>query len=209
VSGSGISWAICKSAPCSREITTPAPHYSVLQAGCPSCRPTNSVKAHGITKENFLFVHGFLIYGTVFQIQWLTVDADTLSRNTLKSRLDKHWFDKDVLYNCHSELTGTGGASICMSCCKRHGQRRTAYLDRFIRIGLDNSGLEPPLAALQYVMYFRFYERHVPTCVYSINRATVSGVRQMNEVNARRARLGLGWVTVFGRVYIPSRHVTS
>ena len=46
VSGSGISWAICKSAPRSRQITTPALHHSVfLQAGCPSCRPTNSVKA--------------------------------------------------------------------------------------------------------------------------------------------------------------------
>jgi len=29
----------------------------------------------------------------------------------------------------------------------------------------------------------------------------VSGVRHMNEVNARRARLLPGWVTVFGRVY--------
>ena len=46
VSGSGISWAMCKSAPCSRQITMPAPHHSVfLEAGCPSCRPTNSVKA--------------------------------------------------------------------------------------------------------------------------------------------------------------------
>ena len=46
VSGSGISWAICKSAHRSRQITTPAPHHSVfLQAGCPSCRPTNGVKA--------------------------------------------------------------------------------------------------------------------------------------------------------------------
>ena len=45
-SGSGISWAICKSAPCSRQITTPAPHHSsFLQAGFPSCLPTNSVKA--------------------------------------------------------------------------------------------------------------------------------------------------------------------
>ena len=45
-SGSGISWAICKSAPRCRQVTTPAPHHSVfLQAGCPSCRPTNSVKA--------------------------------------------------------------------------------------------------------------------------------------------------------------------
>ena len=46
VSGSGISWAICKSAPRSRQITMPVPHHSVfLRAGCPSCRPTNSVKA--------------------------------------------------------------------------------------------------------------------------------------------------------------------
>ena len=46
VSGSGISWDICKSAPRSRQITTPTPHHSVfLHAGCPSCRPTNSVKA--------------------------------------------------------------------------------------------------------------------------------------------------------------------
>jgi len=37
---------MCKSAPRSRQITTPTPHHSVfLQAGCPSCRPTNSVKA--------------------------------------------------------------------------------------------------------------------------------------------------------------------
>ena len=46
MSGSGINWAICKSAPRSRQITTPALHYSsFLQAVCPSCRPTNSVKA--------------------------------------------------------------------------------------------------------------------------------------------------------------------
>ena len=30
VSGSGISWAICKSAPRSRQITTPAPNHSTL-----------------------------------------------------------------------------------------------------------------------------------------------------------------------------------
>ena len=41
VIGSGISWAICKSASRSRQISMPVPH----QAGCPSCRPTNSVKA--------------------------------------------------------------------------------------------------------------------------------------------------------------------
>jgi len=45
VNGSGISWAICKSAPRFRQITVPALHYSFLQAGCPSYRPTYSVKA--------------------------------------------------------------------------------------------------------------------------------------------------------------------
>ena len=46
VSGSGISWAICKSAPRSRQITMPVPHHSsFLQAGCPSCHPANNVKA--------------------------------------------------------------------------------------------------------------------------------------------------------------------
>ena len=39
------------------------------------------------------------------------VDADTL--NTFKSRLNKHWLDQDILYNFYSELTGTGGATIC------------------------------------------------------------------------------------------------
>jgi len=46
VSGSGISWAMCKSAPRWRQITTPAPNYLVfLQAGRPTRRPTNSVNA--------------------------------------------------------------------------------------------------------------------------------------------------------------------
>jgi len=58
VSGSGISWAICKSATRSRQITmshslyrpssVKCQHFTTqvfLQAGCPSCRPTNSVKA--------------------------------------------------------------------------------------------------------------------------------------------------------------------
>ena len=44
VSGSGISWAVCKSAPRSRQITTPAPHYSVLYRpdALPAAQPTAS-----------------------------------------------------------------------------------------------------------------------------------------------------------------------
>ena len=53
VSGSGISWAVCKPAPCSRQITMPAPHH------CPSCRPTNSVKA--LKDHNLLLNQNILV----------------------------------------------------------------------------------------------------------------------------------------------------
>jgi len=44
VSGSGISWAICKSAPRSRQITMPAPHHSVFYRpdALPAAQPTES-----------------------------------------------------------------------------------------------------------------------------------------------------------------------
>ena len=41
VSGSGISWAICNSLQTDNYASTPS--HSFLQAGCPYCRPTNSV----------------------------------------------------------------------------------------------------------------------------------------------------------------------
>ena len=44
MSGSVISWAICKSAPRSRQITTPAPHHSVFYRpdALPAAQPTAS-----------------------------------------------------------------------------------------------------------------------------------------------------------------------
>ena len=44
VSGSGIRWAICNSAPRSRQITTPAPHHSVFYRpdALPAAQPTVS-----------------------------------------------------------------------------------------------------------------------------------------------------------------------
>ena len=44
VSGSGSSWTICKSAPRSRQITTPAPHHSVFYRpdALPAAKPTAS-----------------------------------------------------------------------------------------------------------------------------------------------------------------------
>jgi len=44
VSGSGISWTICKSALCSRQITTLPPHHSVFNRpdALPAAQPTAS-----------------------------------------------------------------------------------------------------------------------------------------------------------------------
>jgi len=44
VSGSGISWAVCKSAPCSRQITTPVPHtrFFYRPDALPATQPTAS-----------------------------------------------------------------------------------------------------------------------------------------------------------------------
>ena len=44
VSGSGISWAICKSTPRSRQITMPTPHHSVFYRpdALPVAQPTSS-----------------------------------------------------------------------------------------------------------------------------------------------------------------------
>ena len=46
------------------------------------------------------------------------------------------------------------------------------------------------------------YEVSIPAVSFDWRRGVVvSGVRRINEVNARRARIVLKWVTVFGRVY--------
>ena len=44
VSGSGISWVICKSAPCSRQTTTPTPHHANFYRpdALPAIQPTAS-----------------------------------------------------------------------------------------------------------------------------------------------------------------------
>jgi len=49
VSGSGISWAICKLASCSRQTTTPAPHHSVFTGRMPFLPPNQQCQS---TEDN-------------------------------------------------------------------------------------------------------------------------------------------------------------
>ena len=79
VSDSGISWAICKSALCPRQITMAAPHHSVfLQAGCPSCRTTNSVKALKAFAIQMLCVHNCTVLCKLYVCvcnSWLAISS--------------------------------------------------------------------------------------------------------------------------------------
>jgi len=58
LNGSGISWAICKSAPCPRQLTMPAPHHSVLTDRMPFLPPNQEHQnAEGIKTERFGLIY--------------------------------------------------------------------------------------------------------------------------------------------------------
>jgi len=50
VSGSGISWGICKSAPCSRPITMPATHHSDFYR--PDALPATQATVKALKAQN-------------------------------------------------------------------------------------------------------------------------------------------------------------
>ena len=58
VSGSGISWAICKSEPHSRQITTPAPHHSVFYR--PNALPAAQQTASKHWKQIIIIINVFV-----------------------------------------------------------------------------------------------------------------------------------------------------
>ena len=78
VSGSGISWAICKSAHRSRLITTPAHHHSVFYRpdALPAAQPTASKHCYSTTSQQKHWE----------QSNWLT-PSDTIAFNVCSSFL--------------------------------------------------------------------------------------------------------------------------
>ena len=61
VSGSGISWAMCKSPPRSRQITAPAPHHSVFYRpdALPAAQPTASKHRRQASGYNEMYISRF------------------------------------------------------------------------------------------------------------------------------------------------------
>jgi len=123
VSGSGISWAICKSAPRSRQITTPASHHSVFYRpdALPAAQPTAShiternnnfwLQVHDCvwTNEyNFNCIEGLSFFGggSKFLIRssdttkWLVVCSDTTKWLVVCSRFSSECQTKIGSWQC-------------------------------------------------------------------------------------------------------------
>jgi len=94
---------------------------------------------------------------------------------------------------------------------RMHSRWRRGDLRRVLYIALPTQRSSPhrPVAKLLYGTNLRCILTSIDVvnifeCEQAPNAGSgvvASGVRRMNEVNPRRARLVLGWVTVFGRVY--------
>ena len=88
VSGSGISWAICKSAPRSRQITTPAPHYSSFfyrPDALPAAQPT--VSKHWRKYDNWIILQYYNIrYDLIYRA--ITVVVHISSKLTWNEHID-------------------------------------------------------------------------------------------------------------------------
>jgi len=85
VSGSGISWTICKSAPRSRQITTPAPHHSVFYRpdALPATQPTASKHWRHWAQHRF-------IIGSVVRLTLVSC-SDMISCYILYILTDEHF----------------------------------------------------------------------------------------------------------------------
>ena len=73
VSGSGISWAICKSAPRSRQIATPATHHSAFYrpGALPAAQPTASKHWRDLGSWKDILITEVLFWNTRSGSDWL------------------------------------------------------------------------------------------------------------------------------------------
>jgi len=103
VSGRGIGWAICKSTPRSKQITTPAPHHSVFYRpdALPAAQPTASKhwrdSRHTYTEETVLHKLTRDVYNFSRSLVYQTYAAQAIeprwSRHIQKSR-NYHQFQR-------------------------------------------------------------------------------------------------------------------
>ena len=137
VSGSGICWAICKSAPRSRQITTPAPHHSVFYRpdALPATQPTASKHWRlTITCNLFTHQHGWTNFSACFTRELLHLQNCVVSLNWL-FMWPSYFSDASATYVCMTSIcSGIVGHSKALfsysESCSFFRNRLTNYTSR-------------------------------------------------------------------------------
>jgi len=100
VSGSGICWAICKSASHPRQ-PRQHPTTQFLQAGCPSCRQHNSVKA--LKAATYIQLFTIQCMHCKYKINSTDLQLQLVTRYAVPCQQQQHTslstFDYDLLHN--------------------------------------------------------------------------------------------------------------
>ena len=108
MSGSGISWAICKSAPRSRQITTPATHHSVFTGRMPFLPPNQQRQSTGPVTIGF-----YICVSKIIEWFWPVI----------------HIFSYSVLpWPCHVKLEGEGRWSEFTVTLGKSSNKETFFL---------------------------------------------------------------------------------
>ena len=111
----------CKSAPHPRQITMPTSHHSgFLQAGCPSCHPTNRIKAlkalwFKLFYVNVMHPHNHCPIRSMHdrhietERHWITVPVALL----LNSHVSIHWLKLCSSWNCSTVFSKRAFLYLC------------------------------------------------------------------------------------------------
>ena len=85
MSGSGISWAICKSAPCSRQTTTPAPQHSVFYRSHAHSAAQPTASKHWRQKQSAKPAANHLVENDVCESVHVLVVDELLKQNARRA----------------------------------------------------------------------------------------------------------------------------
>ena len=135
MSGSGISWDICKSAPRSRQITTPVPHHSIFYRpdARPAAQPTASKHWRQVTDNstllNYTHTHTcILCYHVQFMCNIIPTIIHTASAKTHRLRfLSIYVHGKNQVCINHPWIT----ALMLPAHCSAMVPAPTADIDRY------------------------------------------------------------------------------
>ena len=170
MSGNGISWAIFKSAPCSKQITTPAPQHSVFTGRMPFLLPNQQ---HQSTKANCDLNSSTDIHISTYklQIRWLyfmflSVGMPTFITECNNGKIWHTYF--------HESVSDDGSFFLGVSCLAQH-----------FRLDLASHRRSKPVDGFHFHHRRRTVERvrRMNSCNKQQHISCLTGIEQCNNNN--------------------------